>query len=60
MKKKLRLDTLKVDGFATTPPVSQGRGTVLGQKLAGTQAWCPVSYGGTCIISVCVCDSDDC
>jgi len=58
--KKLHLDDLKVDGFATTPPASQGRGTVLGQKLAGTLYWCPVSYGGTCIISVCVCDSDYC
>jgi hypothetical protein len=58
--KKLRLDTLKVDSFATTTPTLREPGTVQGRQRAGTQAWCPVSYGGTCIISVCVCDSDEC
>ena len=60
MKKKLHLDDLTVDGFATTAAPPRERGTVRGRQLAGTLAWCPVSYGGTCIISICVCDSDDC
>ncbi|SOD03081.1 hypothetical protein SAMN05216486_1089 [bacterium JGI 053] len=58
--KKLQLDGLKVDSFATTAPAPRERGTVQGRELAGTLNWCPVSYGGTCIISVCVCDSDYC
>ena len=59
--KKLHLDDLKVDGFATTARTPQERGTVQGREAAGTQAWCPVSYGGTCWITCwdsCYCETE--
>lgn len=55
--KKLQLDDLNVESFPTTTI----RGSVAAHEAAlGTQAWCPVSYGGTCIISACAgCYTDD-
>jgi hypothetical protein len=59
--KKLRLDALKVDSFTTTDGIDAIRGTVAGYSAQCTIINCPVSYGGTCIISVCAgCDTDDC
>jgi hypothetical protein len=56
--KKLHLEELRVESFATAAPI---RGSVAAHDAAaGTLAWCPVSYGGTCIISVCqACYTDD-
>ena len=48
--KKLCLDTLTVDSFATTAGAANLRGTVAGREAA-CSATCPVSYGGTCWIS---------
>ena len=48
---KLRLDTLKVDSFATTPEAQFIRTT-------GSPA-CPISYGGTCWITCASCDTLD-
>ncbi|HEX9936020.1 MAG TPA: hypothetical protein VGB15_02830 [Longimicrobium sp.] len=54
--KKLQLDDLNVESFPTTAI----RGSVAAYEAAGTQEWCSVSYGGTCIISVCqMCYTDD-
>ena len=51
---KLHLDDLKVDGFATTAAAEGRRGTVAGYQSAQcTILNCPVSYGGTCVISGC-------
>jgi len=51
--KKLRLDTLKIDSFATTDAIHELRGTVAGYATTrcDTLADCPYSYGGTCVIS---------
>lgn len=58
--KKLNLDGLKVESFATSALAQDIRGSVAAHQAArGTQAWCPVSYGGTCIISVCLCYSEE-
>ena len=58
--KKLHLDDLKVDGFATTAAVQDARGTVAGYSAKCTLINCPVSYGGTCLISGCQpCYTDD-
>jgi hypothetical protein len=51
--KKLQLDTLKVDSFATTDGLDTIRGTVAGYSAQCTLLNCPVSYGGTCVISGC-------
>jgi hypothetical protein len=52
MKKKLRLDDLKVDGFATTAAAPGVRGTVVGHEGTTTcppeTADCYVSWDGTC------------
>lgn len=56
--KKLKLESLKVEGFDTTAASMNLRGTVAAHEDA-TFSNCPDSYGGTCIMSVCVgCDSD--
>jgi len=52
--KKLKLEMLKVESFDTTATSKNPRGTVAAHDV-GTQAYCPESYGGTCILSVCVC-----
>jgi hypothetical protein len=50
--KKLSLDTLRVETFATTSATLSAHGTVLGQEMvAKSLAGCPVSYGGTCYIT---------
>lgn len=55
---KLKLESLKVETFETIATPENPRGTVAANE-AGTQAWCPESYGGTCVMSVCVgCNSD--
>ena len=57
--KKLRLDGLKVDSFATATEVPAVRGTVAGREI-DTNLHCPESYGGTCWITCwdsCVCDT---
>jgi len=51
--KKLQLDGLKVDSFATTDGIDAVRGTVAGYSAKCTLYNCPVSYGGTCVVSVC-------
>jgi hypothetical protein len=56
--KKLELDALAVDTFATTAETSVVRGTVLGQEL-GTLRGCPVSWNGTCSIT-CDCTGSAC
>jgi len=57
--KKLNLDNLRVETFATTGDAGLARGTVLGAELKSL-AGCPVSYGGTCVISGCrPCDRMD-
>ena len=50
--KKLRLDDLNVDSFATAAP-SAARGTVAAhQTLQCTEGYgCPESFGGTCWIT---------
>lgn len=53
--KKLNLDGLRVDSFATSDDESPARGTVLGAMNTGTGA-CPISYNGTCVISCRPCD----
>jgi pyruvate/2-oxoglutarate dehydrogenase complex dihydrolipoamide dehydrogenase (E3) component len=60
MKKKLRLDDLKVDGFATSAGIDAMRGTVDAYSAKCTIINCPVSYGGTCVISGCrPCEIDE-
>jgi hypothetical protein len=59
--KKLQLDSLKVDSFATTAEIDAMRGTVAAYSAKCTLIDCPYSYGGTCVISGCQpCPSDDC
>lgn len=55
MKRKLKLEDLAVDTFATTPDAPRGRGTVRG--LADTTPGaCEASLGGTCIEETCAMD----
>jgi tRNA(His) 5'-end guanylyltransferase len=57
--KKLKLETLKVESFATTAANEKLRGTVAAHEDDATFSNCPESYGGTCVMSVCVgCNSD--
>jgi hypothetical protein len=57
--KKLRLDDLKVDSFATTAPDGSAGGTVAAHE-APTLRDCPYSFGGTCVITGCLpCYTDD-
>jgi hypothetical protein len=51
--KKLQLDGLKVDSFATTADLDAVRGTVAAYSARCTLIDCPISYGGTCVISGC-------
>ena len=51
--KKLRLDALKVESFDTTTAAGSLPGTVAAHELNDTLRYCPVSYGGTCLISAC-------
>jgi len=52
--KKLRLETLTVDSFATTAAAKKLRGTVAARENTGTGTCppdtddCPVSWEGTC------------
>ena len=62
--KKLNLDGLKVDTFATTDGIDGVRGTVAGYQSAQcTLLNCPVSYGGTCYVTCrqsCYCETAVC
>jgi hypothetical protein len=49
--KKLSLDTLRVDTFATTSEIAALRGTVAAYSAQCTVRDCPESYGGTCWIT---------
>jgi len=51
--KKLKLDTLKVDSFATTAAAPKLRGTVAGHQTGQCSAvsGCVESVGGTCWIT---------
>lgn len=51
--KKLKLETLKVESFDTTAAAGNLRGTVAGHEAIDTLRNCPLSYGGTCVISAC-------
>jgi hypothetical protein len=58
--KKLRLDSLAVDSFATTDGIHAMRGTVAGYSAQCTIYGCPISYGGTCWITCgdsCYCET---
>jgi hypothetical protein len=60
--KKLRLDDLSVESFATSPAAPARGGTVHANEI-DTLAHCPVSYGGTCWITcreTCGCDTEVC
>jgi len=48
--KKLKLDALAVESFATVSSAPRVRGTVAGRENTGTGA-CPDSWDGTCWIS---------
>lgn len=62
--KKLNLDALKVDTFATTDAITTVRGTVNGREMMmRTMSNCPESWNGTCWITCwdsCGCDTDIC
>jgi hypothetical protein len=61
--KKLRLDTLRVDSFATTADIDAVRGTVAAYSARCTLIDCPISYGGTCYVTCwdsCYCDTNVC
>ncbi len=45
--KKLNLDRLTVESFATTTPDPRIRGTVAARENTGA-GYCPDSWGGTC------------
>ncbi len=55
--KKLKLEGLKVQSFDTAATSEKLRGTVAAH--IDTTLHCPDSFGGSCIISVCIpCDTD--
>jgi hypothetical protein len=56
--KKLNLEALRVESFETTSGTASARGTVRGHENTGTGA-CPISYGGTCVISCRPCNRAD-
>jgi hypothetical protein len=58
--KKLQLDDLKVDSFATTAEDGDARGTVAAHAAPDTFLNCPYSYGGTCVISCRPCRTEAC
>jgi hypothetical protein len=53
--KKLHLDGLKVDSFATTAGLPGVRGTVAGQQAWQSMSHCPESWNGTCYITCATC-----
>ena len=58
--KKLHLDALRIDSFATTSGTPSVRGTVAGHEAAQS-ATCAVSYNGTCWITCwdsCFCETE--
>jgi hypothetical protein len=62
--KKLQLDTLTVDSFATAEATAKLRGTVAARQTGQcTYRDCPDSWDGTCWMSCwdsCTCDTDFC
>jgi hypothetical protein len=54
--KKLQLDTLEVDSFATTDGIDAIRGTVAGYSALCTFIDCPESHRDTCEITCQSCD----
>ena len=57
--KKLRIETLRVDTFATADRAPAIRGTVAAREI-DTNLHCPESYGGTCWVTcweTCYCDT---
>ncbi|MDB4951548.1 MAG: hypothetical protein JWM27_4197 [Gemmatimonadetes bacterium] len=60
--RKLHLDDLAIESFATTPDSLAGSGTVHGQEDR-TASGCPESWNGTCWITCwdsCGCETDVC
>jgi len=60
--KKLTLDHLRVDSFATLDSAARTRGTVAGYQSAQCTVGfgCPDSYGGTCWVTcyeTCYCET---
>ncbi|HEX8831623.1 MAG TPA: hypothetical protein VF705_10675 [Longimicrobium sp.] len=53
--KKLRLDSLRVDSFATTGRVAHLHGTVAGREQSRSMSMCPESWNGTCYITCATC-----
>ncbi|HYH82747.1 MAG TPA: pinensin family lanthipeptide [Longimicrobium sp.] len=51
--KKLQLDGLKVDSFATSDGIDAMRGTVAGYSAKCTFIDCPYSHDGTCVMTGC-------
>lgn len=63
--KKLRLEALAVDSFATTAVAAKLRGTVAAHNTAQCSAvyGCVESVGGTCWVTCfdsCACETNDC
>jgi hypothetical protein len=50
---KLEIEMLKVESFQTTATAEDVKGTVAAHEANDTLRYCPVSYGGTCVISAC-------
>ncbi len=50
---KLQLHALTVESFDTSALAAPSPGTVAGHEANDTLRNCPVSYGGTCVISAC-------
>ncbi|MBB4635015.1 hypothetical protein [Longimicrobium terrae] len=50
---KLEIEMLKVESFETTVVAEGVKGTVAAHEINDTLRYCPVSYGGTCVISAC-------
>lgn len=50
---KLEIEMLKVESFQTTAGAESVKGTVAAHEANDTLKYCPVSYGGTCVISAC-------
>jgi hypothetical protein len=60
--KKLQLDALTVESFATTGAMATVRGTVAARENTGTGA-CPYSWDGTCWVTCwdsCYCETSVC
>jgi hypothetical protein len=49
--KKLRLDDLTVETFATSDEPAPSQGTVVGYHLLRTAFACPESWNGTCWVT---------